>query len=219
MANHIIIDVPGVSRKWQNSFSSFDLELVWAEDLTKNLLGWEAWRRFSPQDTLLVLPGNGASIVKSYLPDGWLDRWHNISIYAKRYWSDKGPIVECRKIVYSERFYIGIANIVVLDDVVSSGLTIRGVRLADYPMVATLANVRWHSASWLAQNSARFRGFNSFFAVRWCGSPERKDPINSLSTLLADERVSKNYAKRNFSIRGQEFLEIIDQLRSTLVGV
>ena len=45
----------------------FGLIILDAHEMTTELLAWENWFHFEPAKTLVIMPGNGASMVKIYI--------------------------------------------------------------------------------------------------------------------------------------------------------
>ena len=83
--NLIINDVKGLPPEFIEQLKDFGLAVVSAAELTSQLLAWEKWNTLNPKTTLLVFPGNGATIVRDFLPDQWLEQWpHQAKIQAKR---------------------------------------------------------------------------------------------------------------------------------------
>ena len=190
--------------------SSFGLTVVRAEEMTESLLADPFWSLRDPQQTLLVFPGNGANILRQYLPQSWLERWEWRSVPAKRFWiPGEDPWVSTGRI-FSSGFILGKKDLVIMDDVVSSGQTIRSVHKGNSSWIP---GVTWHACAWLAQCSASWRGFASLTAAVWTGNRQTREPINSLSTLLADKEICNSFAVRNLS-DPQSFLTLMEKWRS-----
>jgi hypoxanthine phosphoribosyltransferase len=183
-------------------------QLVCAEEMTRQILECPHWDILDPEKTMLVFPGNGSGIVRSYLPRSWLDQWQWTSVLAKRIWAPGDtPRVEVGR-VFSQRFLLGFKDLVVIDDVVSSGQTVRAIRKVNRPWIP---GVRWRSVTWVQQRAANMRGFDSRFAVIEVGEEKSKVPVNSLSTLIDDPRIAQNYAQRNYT-EPEKFLAILARL-------
>jgi len=81
----IIIDVElhnGVA----DHFNDFGLLAVRASDLNRSLVQSDLWQQFDRLTTLLVFPGNGAHIVRTYLSSDWLATWSWVTVPAQRFW-------------------------------------------------------------------------------------------------------------------------------------
>lgn len=199
-----------LDQKFLEAFKNFDLVIERADELNKIIVNWSDWQKFNPQKTLLVLPGNGASIVRSYLPKAWLDNWQWVSIHAKRYWvPGHDPQVIVNRI-NDNKMLLGFDDIVIIDDVISSGQTCRNLRIKNLPWIP---KAKWHTVTWLMQKSANTKGFISVFYAKDFGTKTRKAPINSLSTLLSDEQIALSYSARNFPDQQIEFINLLSAIK------
>lgn len=205
MEKVLLIDV-AAEEKYLAQFSNFGLTVDRAQDLTQSIINWPSWSNFDPATTCIVMPGNGANIVYDYLPKDWLAKWQYKRVYAKRYWlPGQDPRIVANRI-WPDRLTLNLENIIILDDVISSGGTCRTLRSVNLPWIP---KARWHAVAWLMQKSACLRGLDSCFAAKAYGTKERKAPINSLSTLLSDKEIASSYAQRNFRERSDEFLALL----------
>ncbi|MFA5076595.1 MAG: hypothetical protein WC480_04230 [Patescibacteria group bacterium] len=178
--------------------------------MTAELASWSGWQKLDPATALLVFPGNGASIVRGYIPEKWLNRWQWVGVHAKRYWKPgEEPQVVANRI-FPERLILGVKDVVVIDDVFSSGKTARLLRQLNEPW---FPGAEWHAVAWIKQRSASLRGFASSYAVVEVGTVEKKVPVNSLSTLLADQSIAESYAWRNLA-DPNEFLQLLAEIRA-----
>ena len=206
----LIFDVLGIPSDTQRKFQGFGLIVVDAKNLSRKLCRWDKWKHFNPQPTLLVFPGNGANIVRGYLPDEWLNQWQWASVYTKRYWTPgEDPRVVAQR-VFPDRMVLNIKDIIVVDDVVSSGITCRLLRKINYPWIP---NAKWHAVSWITQRAKSLRGFTSTHSVERYGTRGNKVPINSLSTLLRDQEIAASFARRNFPDSQEKLLELLRETR------
>lgn len=210
MEKILLLDV-SLEKEYQTRFMDFGLTVEWAEDLTQSIINWSGWSAFDPRQTVIVLPGNGASIVQSYLPKNWINQWQWQRVHAKRHWiPGQSPRVVANRI-WSQQMRLGIKDIVIIDDVVSSGGTCKVLRMVNRPWIP---RARWQAVTWLKQASASLRGIDSCFAVKSCGTADRKAPINSLSTLLEDKEIAVSYAQRNFPGQSEEFLTLLAEINN-----
>jgi len=191
-------------------FSDFlETEVVSGNRVTNELLGWAGWQEFNPDRTLLVFPGNGSGVVREYLPEPWLNRWRWVTVPAKRIWvPGENPQVVVNRI-FPRQFVLGVKDIVLVDDVVSSGQTARAIKKMNEPW---LPGARWHVVAWMTQRAATLKGFSSSYFPLEVGTIKTKVPINSLSTLVTNEQIAKNYAQRNYP-QPEEFLSALKKLR------
>lgn len=192
---------------------NFGLIVLDSYEMTDKMLLWGGWEKLQPWNTLLVLPGNGASIVERYielLNPFFLWKWPwKAYPKAKRIWvQGENPQAFVGRI--STGVMVGIKNVVVIDDVVSSGETCRKIRQGDEIFVP---GAEWHAICWVTQKSAAMKGFLSIHAIKSVGTKERKVPINSLSTLVECREIARSYAHRNFGERAEYFLSILETLR------
>lgn len=210
MEKFLIVDIEaGVDVK-EILIEKFGLTIIDASEMTKDLLTWQGWGKLEPQSTVIVLPGNGASIVKKYINNEkpfWLYRWPWKAFpHAKRVWiPGENPQAFVSRI--NRGVLIGIKNVVVIDDVISSGETIRKLRKENESFIP---NAKWQAITWVMQEAAITNGYSNVFAVKIVGSKERKVPINSLSTLVEYLNIAESYARRNFGKEAETFLKVIE---------
>jgi hypothetical protein len=123
-------------------------------------------------------------------------------VYAKRHWEPGiDPVVRVGTILPCQFLVLGVRNIVVVDDVISSGQTLRKLNRENnwrFP------GATWFGASWVAQvpTMKAQSGLNGYARVLTACVVEdlrgRKVPINSLSTLRKEPSIARNYAERHF---------------------
>jgi len=210
MEKFLIVDI-GVRGDTKKILAEkFGLTIFDAKEMTNDLLSWQGWRSTDPWSTLIVLPGNGASIVKKYINNAkpsWLDRWPWKAFpHAKRVWiPGENPQAFVSRI--NPGVLIGIKTVVVIDDVISSGETVRKLRKENESFIP---NARWQAITWVMQEAAVTNGYSSVFAVKTVGLKEHKVPINSLSTLVECRSIAESYARRNFGNKAKTFLKILE---------
>ena len=190
-------------------FANYGLRAVSAQQLTEDLLSWRRWRELDPWRTLLVFPGNGANLLRREIVSinpNWLSAWpYQEALKAKRLW-EPGKPPEALVGRFGDSVYVGLKQVIVLDDVVSSGDTCRQVYRHNYPYTP---GADWLACTWVAQRSARLRGFKGLDALVWAGTSAQRAPINSLSTLIERPEICRIYAERNFPEQAQAFQEMI----------
>ncbi len=208
----IIVDVE-ISDTARAEFSTLGLCLHYLSDITQVFVARKEWDNFHPDTTLLVFVGNGGSKVKNLLPRAWTSRWlWKADAFAKRFWEPgMHPYAIAHR--FARGVYVGISDVVLIDDVVSSGVTARRVQAVNVPWVP---NAHWHLATLIAQRSASLRGYRSSFSVIDVGTMQHKVPINSLSALIADSCMAKVYAERNLSEKAQVFLRLLESVECHL---
>ena len=131
MERFLIIDADIETEAKKTLVEKFDLTILDAQTMTNDLLAWPSWKNFEPWSTLIVLPGNGASIVKKYINNAessWFWQWPWKTFpHAKRVWiPGKNPQAFVGRI--NPNIFVGIKTVIVIDDVISSGETIRKLR-------------------------------------------------------------------------------------------
>ncbi len=164
-------------------------------------------------DTLLVFPGNGSNYPRR-LSQVCQEYTNTASVEAKRFWTPgTDPEVQAGPI-YPEKFLIlGVKNVVMVDDVISSGLTMRKL----YQKNAwRFPGASWRACAWVSQ-SLPSRGIRGYGEVSVATLVQRekgtqKVPINSLSTLRNNLKISESYACRHFR-EPMVFLHLIKEPR------
>jgi hypoxanthine phosphoribosyltransferase len=161
-----------------------------------------------------VLPGNGASIVKKHIDKAkpfWLWQWPwKFFPCAKRTWKPgENPQTFVSRIAPTQMI-LGARSVVVMDDVISSGETIRHLRRINEPWIP---GASWKALTWVKQESATTKGFSMVFAAKTVGLKESRVPINSLSTLIECPKIAESYAQRNFGNEAKDFEKILESLR------
>lgn len=209
----IILDVPGLPHWASEQLRHLGLHTADPEEMTLKLLEWEGWKDIDPEKSLLVFPGNGASIVRGYILDGVLMSWRHHTVEAKRYWTPGShPTVEVESL--PARVLQAASDIVVIDDVVSSGTTARKL----YKQ-SCQANQRanWHMLTWVVQRQlTRLKGYQTLYSsVQW-GTPTTREPINSLSTLLRCTDIALSFSERNLGEHSSSFLQLLADIRECL---
>jgi len=190
-------------------FRDFGLKVVFSNSLTNSLLNWDIWKQIDPWQTLLVFPGNGSNLVKkeiNKLNSDWLSHWpYKSYISAKRFWEPgQNPVANVGNI--GDGVYVGLKQVIVIDDVVSSGETCSKVYNRNNMYTP---GAKWLSMCWVSQKSARLKNFSSLMAVEFVGEEGKRTPINSLSTLVANQEICRSYSERNFPNRAKEFQLLI----------
>lgn len=163
------------------------------------------------KETLLVFPGNGANYPRK------LSRFCRefpkaTSVEAKRFWvPGKDPVVTVGLILPSIYIITRVKKVVVVDDVISSGLTMRRL----YQKNAwRFPAAQWVGVSWMSQipqmkAKSGVSGYERIATVCVVAkSNGGKVPINSLSTLRQDSEIAESYAQRHFR-NPPEFLRLI----------
>ena len=174
------------------------LRTVRAKDISRQIPTALVWKKADRQTTLVVFPGNGAAIVRAFLPNEWLGEWRCATCYASRIWNPpEPPRASVGLIEPAYKLRLDVQTVVVIDDVISSGETMLKLRRLNLPWIP---NSHWHAIAWVGQRAtSTIRGFESVTCVEAAGTPDTKAAINSLSTFMEKPGVAMDYAKRNFA--------------------
>lgn len=193
-----------------NCLKQFGVELLETKEMTCRLYEWAGWSNLSADTTRVIFPGNGAADVRRALGGEWLSGWMVDSISASRFWwpgVSPGAVVG----LALEGFDFQTKDVVIIDDVISSGITIQKVRERHEPW---MPKARWHALAWVSQRNAKLSGFASVHSAAIVGTKSTKAHIYSLSTILADNDIAKSFAERNFFTADcVRFLEMIQEMR------
>lgn len=162
---------------------------------------------FDPKKTLFLYPGESAQNIKKA---GFSDNFFSESIFAKRIWiPGNEPIVITHGLVMEKYIYPEINNIIVVDDVISSGLTLSLVYKRN---VWKFPKATWYAMALISRKEKILNFKETFFCIYVKEINGKKIPINSLSTLLSNTEIRKSYFARNFdSIFEQKFFEIFKE--------
>lgn len=195
-------------------FRDFGLKVIFGESSTHLLLNLDIWQQIDPWRTLLIFPGNGSNLVKkeiNNLNSSWLALWpYKSSISAKRFWEPgQNPVANVGSI--GDGVYIGLKQVIVIDDVISSGETC--LKIYQRNNIYT-PGAKWLGLCWVAQKSTRLRNFSSLMAIEFAGEENKRAPINSLSTLITNQEVCISYSERNFLNRAGEFQALIKSINN-----
>lgn len=168
------------------------------------------------QDILFVFPGNGANFPRKL--SKICQKFSGVSILAKRIWEPgTDPIVEVGFIEREVKYILPVKTIVVVDDVISSGLTMQKVHENN---VWKFPGAKWIAVSWISQiprmkaksGIIGFENVNTACMVKKTNGG--RVPINSLSTLRQQKDISENYVHRHYK-EPKKFLELISLGYST----
>ncbi|MEI7498739.1 MAG: phosphoribosyltransferase [Candidatus Falkowbacteria bacterium] len=211
MARYLINDAEIGTEIKKTLVLEFDVIILEAEAMTTDVLAWQNWENLTPEKTVLVMPGNGAEIVKTYIAKmnpAWFSQWPwQFRPFAKRIWQPgENPQIFTERID-PDKMHLGIKHVIVLDDVISSGSTIQRLKQINEPWIP---GATWRAITWVKQEAAMTKGFYPVIASKSIGERNHKVPINSLSTLMERPEIANSYAQRNFGTNASYFLEIIN---------
>ncbi|MDP4001156.1 MAG: hypothetical protein Q8P83_02860 [bacterium] len=206
---YLIVDVD-LRANESEELVQLGFKLLRPQLMSDQLMTWSGWAEFDRDQTLLVMPGNGAVRVASYLPEQWLEGWKVRQVDAHRMWvPGSDPFAFVGRI--DTAMLLGLRNVVVLEDVVSSGSTIRKIRQINLPWIP---NVHWHVASWVRQAAASTKGFVMVEESVLVGTQSKKASVNSLSTLIEDRELAQSYATRKLMDLAERFFHLLEQIRN-----
>lgn len=207
----VVINDIGLSIELMRSFLSLetrnDRDVVGldANLLSTDLLSMLVAAKFYSQDNrvLTVFPGNGSLIVKNYFDSNYQGNFAHC--FAKRLWRPgEDPQIFVSDIQTDCFLNLDVTSVVAIDDVVSSGGTLKELYLRNqwkFPH----PNVNWHAATWVSQVPRQkalsgVNGYAQMLAVCLVEAPgDRLVPINSLSTLRDCPEIASSYANRHFA--------------------
>lgn len=216
----VVINDIGLSLELMRSFLSLetrndrDVISLDATLLSTELLSMLAAAKLCGQDkhVLTVFPGNGSLIVKNYFDSNYQSNFAHC--FAKRLWRPgEDPQIFVSDIQTDCFINLGVTDIVAIDDVVSSGGTLKELYLRNqwkFPH----PDANWHAATWVSQVPRQkapsgVNGYAQMLAVCLVEGPnDRLVPINSLSTLKECPEIAKSYASRHFT-EPEKLIELI----------
>jgi len=162
--------------------------------------------------TLFVFPGNGSNYPRKL--SQICQESSSASVCAKRLWQPgTDPIVMAGAILPDIFIITNVETVVVVDDVISSGLTMQKVRENN---AWKFTRAKWLGVSWVAQipQMRAKSGVNGYERVATACVVGKTNgarvPINSISTLRQDREIATSYAERHFR-RPDVFLHLIGQ--------
>lgn len=159
-------------------------------------------------NALLVFPGNGSRYPREWSP--LCAQATTATVFAKRYWSPGINPIVTTGLILPERFLVmDVRTVVVVDDVISSGRTLRNLHRNN---AWRFPRAQWLGASWVTQAFGRsgIPGYTAVAASRSLARPSGgRVPINSISTLRHCPEIARNYAGRHFN-DPERFLELLD---------
>lgn len=157
-------------------------------------------------DILFVFPGNGSNYPRKL--SKICGKYPSTSVKAKRIWEPGTDPVTIVDIILPEMFLIiNVKTIVIVDDVISSGSTMRKLYQKNY---WRFPQAKWIGASWVSQNLENgIKGYEYLETSCVVKKINKgKVPINSLSTLRSDLEIARSYAERHFE-EPAKFLKLI----------
>jgi len=207
----IILDSPlspSLQREISNLETSSNQPVIFLEDkkLSDNLelLLQAVIKKY--RDILFVFPGNGSNYPKK-LTRSWR-QFPFTSVSAKRIWSPgNNPVALVGQVIPSRPVILEFKTIIVVDDVISSGITMRQIYKKNswrFPIA------EWLAFSWISQSlESGIKGYKEINVSSLVeGINKAKVPINSLSTLRSNSEILNSYARRHFISPGK-FIEMI----------
>jgi len=147
------------------------------------------------RNILFVFPGNGSNYPRK-LSQIYTD-YSYVGVKAKRIWQPGTDPVVFVDIIMPEMFLItDVKTIIVVDDVISSGLTLRKLYQKNS---WRFTQAKWIGTSWLCQNLQNgIKGYDHLETACIVKKTSLgKVPINSLSTLRNNLEIATSYARRH----------------------
>lgn len=162
--------------------------------------------------SLLVFPGNGSNYPRKL--SRICQESNGTSVFAKRFWRPgTDPIVTAGVIMPDIFLIMNVETVVVVDDVISSGLTMQKVRENN---AWRFTRAKWIGVSWVAQvpQMRAKSGVNGYERVATACVVGKTNgarvPVNSISTLRQNQEIATSYAERHFR-KPDVFLHLINQ--------
>lgn len=205
---------PGVQGELKKLKTTDDQDLLFLDDKELAAGLEEILRSITEkeQDILLVFPGNGSNYPRKL--SRVCKEFPSASVYAKRIWEPGADPVVTAGVILPEIFLVmTVGTIVVVDDVISSGLTLRKVHQNN---AWRFTRAKWIGASWVSQvpRMKAKSGVNGYEYVATACVVGRTDggrvPINSVSTLRQQPEIAESYAYRHFE-EPEVFLRLVCQ--------
>ncbi|MEK7071516.1 MAG: hypothetical protein AAB943_01105 [Patescibacteria group bacterium] len=163
-------------------------------------------------ESLLVFPGNGSNYPRKF--SQICQESKGTSVYAKRFWQPgTDPIVTAGVILPDIFLITNVETVVVVDDVISSGLTMQKVHQNN---AWRFTRAKWVGVSWVAQipqmrAKSGVNGYERVTAACVIGKTNgARVPVNSISTLRQNQEIATSYAERHFR-KPDMFLHLINQ--------
>ena len=211
----ILLDEP-LTQKVQNELKLLETvdrqELLFLEDQQLASNTEEILEEILRQDckALLVFPGNGSNYPRRL--SRICQKSNGTSVCAKRFWQPgSDPIVTAGAILPDIFLITNIKTVVVVDDVISSGLTMQKLHQNN---AWRFTQAKWIGVSWIAQipQKKAKSGVNGYERVVTACVVRKSNgarvPVNSISTLRQNQEIAESYASRHFK-NPQMFLELI----------
>lgn len=162
--------------------------------------------------TLLVFPGNGSNYPRKL--SRICQESNCVSVFASRFWiPGSDPLVMTGAIMSDKFLIMDVESVLVVDDVISSGLTMTNIRKNN---VWRFTRAKWTGVSWVAQipqmrAKSGVNGYDQVFTGCVVGKTNgARVPVNSISTLRKNREIALSYAERHF-LKPNAFLHLIGQ--------
>lgn len=197
------------------SLSTIDSqELLFLENTQLAIELEEILADFAQKETLLVFPGNGSNYPRK-LSRICEEFPMTTDVYAERLWVPGTDPIVTAGLIFPEMFLIlKIKTVIVIDDVISSGLTMRKIHQNN---AWKFPAAKWIGTAWVSQLPlGKFVGdykevrVSSMVRKSNGNHENQKVPINSLSTLRKNHEIADSYAHRHFK-KPSAFLDLIKQ--------
>lgn len=213
----ILLDEPlalQVQEELKSLETSDGHELLFLEDSQLAAETEEILSEIIRQDckTLLVFPGNGSNYPRKL--SRICQESNGASVFAKRFWQPgTDPIVTAGVILPDIFLVMNVETVVVVDDVISSGLTMQKVRENN---AWRFTRTKWIGVSWIARipqmrAKSGVNGYEQVATACVVGKTNgTRVPVNSISTLRQNREIAASYAERNFQ-KPNIFLHLIGQ--------
>ena len=163
-------------------------------------------------EALLVFPGNGANYPRKL--SRICQESKGVSVCANRFWQPGADPIVMVGVILPDIFLItNVKTVVVVDDVISSGLTMQKLHQNNS---WRFTQAKWVGVSWVAQipqmrAKSGVKGYERVATACVVGKTNgARVPVNSISTLRQNQEMAESYARRHFR-RPDVFLRLINQ--------
>ena len=191
---------PEVQQELKSLKTSDGYELLFLED-TQLAVGLEEILKGIVEkepDTLLVFPGKGSNYPRR-LSRVCKEFPTTTGVYAKRFWMPGTDPVVITETICPDIFMITtVKTVVVIDDVISSGLTMCKLHQQN---ALRFPAAKWVGVAWMAQITqvrakSGVKGYDYVSVTCVVGKTNQgRTPVNSLSTLRHDSTIAESYAR------------------------
>lgn len=152
----------------------------------------------NPFDSIFIFPGeSGFELGINLLASIQLD-YYFLKVFAQRIWvPGNDPVVTVETLYYlNEIYFKKIKNVIVVDDVISSGETLSLLYKRNNSKFNS--KTKWYASTLISRKQKVTNYENILCNCYLEDSQNKKTPINSLSKFFSNQEIFESYVKRNF---------------------